>query len=119
MTIFPEEEKLIEGVAEYARQVRGYDERRVQNNSRMLRHIFCQLSLNLVIGEVMGELPCYTDPASYQKRKNRIFFALVAEGEIARSAEKELMLSLDTLRDFTVWKREHEADLQTLAEVNE
>lgn len=107
MTLTTEEEQLIREMHHYAVHVRHYARSRILDQNDALRHIFEQMSMGLVVQEVLGAYD-YCNP-DYELRKRRIFRALLAEGEVGLSSYKKISLALDTLRDFCVWKRGSES----------
>lgn len=116
MTLSPSEEMLINEMHFYSVHIRQYARSRILHQDESMRHILNQLSMDLVIGEVRDEF----HGGDYNRRKNRIFRSLVYAGEVSDAAEKQISLTLDTLRDFLKWKRENDpANKQHLPEVAE
>lgn len=100
MTLPDEEEQFIKSMDDYAMNVRRYDRQRILRQSRSVRHILNQLSLDLVIYQLSNAESQY----DYDHQRYIIFRSLVSEGEISTAARPIIYNALDEMLAFSRWK---------------
>lgn len=98
--ITPKEEQFICDILGYSKNVRRYSHSRTMELNRSMRHIFNQLSIDVVL----SELNTATNPDS---RKNCIYQALISRNEISSGvrSKNDILRTLDTITDYCRWKK--------------